>query len=152
MTNLVVHAGFNQSKHQMHTELMPDGSAPLTNPSGTEIALIIKNATAAFNQVALKSAFFDAIDYTRDQNVLNDIAAGLYAGNTHIQIAFDVTGGVTFALVPDGTAAWSVAPENSMSVNIPVQSGWAKDGSTVYLTNVAKRLFEMCRETFLVYI
>jgi hypothetical protein len=152
MTNLVVHARFNESKHQMYTEEMVDGLAPSTNPAGTEIALIIKNATAAFNQVSLKSRFFDAIDYTRDNNVLNDIAAGLYVGNSHIQIAFDVTGAVTFALVPDGTPAWSVAPENSMSVNIPVASGWAKDGSTVYLTNVGKRLFEKARETFLVYL
>jgi hypothetical protein len=149
MTNLTVHAGFNKSKHQMYTEAMADGVAPAVNPQGTEMALIIKDATVAFNQVSLKSRFFDVIDYVRDANVLNDIAAGLYDGNSHIQISMDITGTVAVVVIPANTC-WLTQPVNSVSVNIPVASGWAKDGSTVYLTNVAKRLFEKARETFLV--
>lgn len=150
MTNLSVTAGFNESKHQMIATQEDDGVA-LPNINGTRFGFMIKDATQSFNQVSLKARYYDAVDYMRDENVLTRLKAGEFGPTGHVMVSLDITGAVTFQVVAD-YIWWAAAPTNSVTVAIPIESGWAKDGSTVYLTNVAKRAYEKARETFLVYL
>lgn len=150
MANVAVVAGFNQSKHQMGVDQAADGVA-LPNLLGTHFGLLFKDTAPEFNQVALKSRYFDVIDYIRDNNILDGIGAGAFPGFSHIIVSMSRNGSVIVNVVTD-FAWWDVAPTDSVSVALPLEAGWAKEGSTVYLTNVAKRVFEKVRETFLVYL
>jgi len=150
MSNFSVNARFNESKHQMTTATAANGT-PLPTIEGVQFGFMVKDTTAAFNQVALKSRYYDVIDYVRDHNVLNDIQAGDYAGNTHLMVSMERDGTVTVQVVPLSDW-WALAPVDSVSVALPIDAGWIVQlGSTVYLDSVAKRVFEKARETFLVY-
>lgn len=150
MANVAVVAGFNQSKHQMGIAEAANGVA-LPNILGTDFGLMVKDSTAQFNQLEIKSRYFDVVDYIRDHNVLNEIKAGDHDGNSHLMVSMARNLTVTVQVVP-AYAWWALAPVDSISIALPVQSGWVKDGSTVYLGNVSKRVFEVLRESFLVYI
>lgn len=150
MANVSVTVGFNQSKHQMTTAQAADGVA-LPNILGTHLGLMIKDSSPEFNQVSLKSRFYDVIDYAREQRVLNRIQAGEFGTTGHVMLSIARDRTITFN-IEAGYLWWDAAPTDTITIAIPIESGWVKDGSTVYLTNTAKRLFEKVRETYLVYL
>lgn len=148
MPNIAVTARFNESKHQMGSQLTDDADK-IDNLAGTYYGIMFKTVSTGVNQVSFKSFHDKVINYCIDYNVLERIAAGEWTG-THIMVSIDVDGALTTQVVP-AVEWWDAAPDNSVSVAIPLAAGWSRDdSSTVYLSNIAKRTFEKMRETFLV--
>lgn len=148
MPNLAVTTRFNESKHQMTTE-QTDDAVPIADITGTRFGVLFKTLSQGFNQVAFKSHYYDVIDYCRDNNVLDRINAGEWTG-THLLVSADRNGDITVVTLAAGVW-WSPAPDDSVSIAIPMAAGWVADGSTVYLNNIAKRTYEKVRETYLVH-
>jgi hypothetical protein len=148
MASILVKARFNESKHQMTVEVeLVNGVKPPINPFGFEFTLMFKDLTATFNQQSVYGWFRRVVDYIRDYNVLNAIQAGDFAGATHVVINIDRDGVLQTYSVADFDV-WTPALVDSVAVCLPVESGWVKDGSTIYLDNTAKRMYEKFLEDF----
>ena len=147
MPNVQVTARFNESKHEMLIDVTGDGLPPPA-AAGTRMALLAKEISAlTYNQQQFYGYYRDALDYVRDNNVLNDIAAGDYEAFNHLMVSLTADGSVTAQGVTGNL--YTSAPANSISLAIPVQAGWAREGQTIELDNIGKRLYEKFLEDFL---
>lgn len=146
MANVQIGARFNESKHQFEVHVLPQDT-PIPALAGTRMGLILKQVEdATFNQEQFFGLYGKAIDYVRDNNILNQIAAGDFGSNNHLLVSLERSGNVSVQPVTGNVAG--ACPDDSISLAVPVQSGWAKESSTVYLDNTAKRLHEKFLEDF----
>lgn len=146
MANVQIGARFNESKHQFTVEVLPQDT-PISALEGTRMGLILKQVEdTSFNQEQFFSLYGKAVDYVRDNNILNQIAAGDFDGNNHLVVSIERDGTTTSQAVTGNVAG--ACPDDSISLAIPVQAGWSKESSTVYLDNIAKRLHEKFLEDF----
>ena len=149
MTNVAVTCRFNESKHQMTFQEVADAT-PITDISGTRLGLMFKTIDNSLSKVALKSFFYDVLDFVRDNNILNKIKAGDYGPTGVLVVTATSVTAITAQAVTNG-AWWLAVADQSVSVAIPLEAGWSRDdASTLYLDATGKRVFEKMREAYLV--
>lgn len=148
-TSAAVTARFNESKQQFTRQVVTD--AAIDAIFGTNAGIMLKDLVDfPARQNEIRSFIYDAMQFCLDNRYLERVKAGEFTGNSHILFAVSPVDGTITVVLVSNFDWYGDAPAGEQAILcIPTEgAGWVQDGSTVYLSSIVKRLYEVVREEF----